>query len=113
VRNAPSSSQPSVGRPRSGHPDILTADGAGAGVSERGPRETGGLRIAESEARRGGSELAFVAAPDPEDDVVTTGEATVFRAPAAPAASATLSDQRLDIDTAAWQQGAAFTRVPQ
>ncbi|MGY4645374.1 adhesin [Cellulomonas sp. URHB0016] len=70
------------------------------------PEETGGLRIAEQEA--GGFELALVARPAPGDDLVTDGTARVY---VDQAASAALTDQELDVDTAA--PGASFTLAPQ
>jgi len=79
-------------------------------TSRAGLPDTGGLRIAESGEQQGSFELALVAAPHPEDEVVTEGTATVYLAPAA---AVTLSDQCLDVDSAASQQGAAFTLAPQ
>lgn len=79
-------------------------------TSRAGLPDTGGLRIAESGAQQGGFELALVAAPNPEDEVVTEGAATVYLAPAA---AETLSNQCLDVDSSAAQQGAAFTLAPQ
>jgi Fe-S cluster assembly iron-binding protein IscA len=78
-------------------------------TTSAGLPETGGLRIAESDAQSGGFELALVPAPAPEDEVVTAGEATVFLAPGA---SASLSDLRLDVDSAT-PESAAFALVPQ
>ena len=78
-------------------------------TTRAGLPETGGLRIAESDAQSGGFDLALVPAPAPEDEVVTAGEATVFLAAGV---SASLSDLRLDVDSAT-PEAAAFTLVPQ
>ena len=70
------------------------------------PDETGGLRIAQQEA--GGFALALVPEPFPGDDVVTDGSTRVY---VDPEASATLADQRLDVEPAA--DGTMFTLGPQ
>ena len=70
------------------------------------PDETGGLRIAQQEA--GGFELALVPEPLPGDDVVTDGSTRVY---VDPEASATLADQRLDVEPV--ETGTAFTLTPQ
>jgi Fe-S cluster assembly iron-binding protein IscA len=70
------------------------------------PDATGGLRIAQQDA--GGFELALVPEPLPGDDVVTDGSTRVY---VDPEASATLADQRLDVEPVA--DGTAFTLTPQ
>lgn len=69
------------------------------------PQE-GGLRIAEQDS--GGFELALVAGPDPDDDVVTEGGAHVY---VDSRTSQTLADQRLDVE--ATGTGTAFTLTHQ
>ena len=71
------------------------------------PQDTGGVRIAEREA--GGFDLALVAAPAPEDELVTDGTARVY---VEQRTAQILADQRLDAEPAP-TGGSAFTLSPQ
>lgn len=77
-------------------------------TSRAGLPDGGGLRIARSTEQLGSFELALVAEPVPGDDVVDAGDAKVYLGPEA---SATLADQRLDVDPAGG--GQVFTLSPQ
>lgn len=66
----------------------------------------GGLRIAEQDS--GGFELALVAGPEPQDDVVVAGDARVY---VDPRTSQSLAAQTLDVE--ATGTGTAFTLTPQ
>ncbi|UZN02493.1 adhesin [Cellulomonas sp. S1-8] len=75
-------------------------------TSRAGLPQDGGLRIAEQET--GGFELALVAGPDPDDDVVAQGDARVY---VDPRTSQTLAEQQLDVE--ATDSGATFTLTRQ
>lgn len=75
-------------------------------TSRAGLPDEGGLRIAEQD--EGTFELALVAAPAPDDDVVADGDARVY---VDPRTSQTLADQQLDVSTT--DAGATFTLTHQ
>jgi iron-sulfur cluster assembly protein len=70
--------------------------------------ETGGLRIAQSEAQGGTYELSLVTAPQDDDQVIDTGAAKVF---VEASTADVLASQSLDAELT--EQGPGFMLAPQ